>query len=133
MAGLDEDLKSVTSRARVAGIKDERLSEKMKDIRAKVEKIQKAYSRSVEGRTGYKRPVMVALRGGTLPEQISRLQYSVMGYQGAPTRTQIDRFENIKKVMQPLLDLTEMLKTKDIPELNALLNELKFPVIKNIK
>jgi hypothetical protein len=87
----------------------------------------------VEGRTGYKRPVIVALRGGTLPEQISRLQYSVMGYQGAPTQTQIDRFENIKQVMQPLLDLAEMLKTKDIPELNALLNELKFPVIKNIK
>jgi hypothetical protein len=133
MSALDEELKSVSSRAREAGIKDERLSTKMKDIRAKVDKIQKAYSRSVEGRTGYKRPVIVALRGGTLPEQISRLQYSVMGYQGAPTQTQIDRFENIKQVMQPLLDLAEMLKTKDIPELNALLNELKFPVIKNIK
>jgi hypothetical protein len=133
MSALDEELKSVSSRAREAGIKDERLITKMKDIRAKVDKIQKAYSRSVEGRTGYKRPVIVALRGGTLPEQISRLQYSVMGYQGAPTQTQIDRFENIKQVMQPLLDLAEMLKTKDIPELNALLNELKFPVIKNIK
>ena len=131
MSALDEELKSVSSRARSAGIKDERLSKKMKDIRAKVDKIQKAYSRSVEGRTGYKRPVLVALRGGTLPEQISRLQYSVMGYQGAPTQTQIDRFENIKKAIQPLLDLAEMLKTKDIPELNALLNELKFPVIKN--
>jgi hypothetical protein len=133
MADLDEELKSVSSRVGEAGIKDERLSTKMKDIRAKVDKIQKAYSRSVEGRTGYKRPVMVALRGGTLPEQISRLQYSVMGYQGAPTRTQIVQFENIKQVMQPLLDLAEMLKTKDIPEFNALLNELKFPVIKNLK
>jgi hypothetical protein len=133
MTDLDEELKSVSSRARAAGIKDERLSTKMKDIQAKVDKIQKAYSRSVEGRTGYKRPVLVALRGGTLPEQISRLQYSVMGYQGAPTKTQLDRFENIKQVMQPLLDLAEVLKTKDIPELNTLLNELKFPVIRNIK
>jgi hypothetical protein len=133
MSQVDEDLKSVASRARRAGIKDDRLNAKMKDIRAKVDKIQKAYSRSVEGRTGYKRPVLVALRGGTLPEQISRLQYSVMGYKGAPTQTQIDRFENIKHVMQPLLELEETLKTKDIPQLNALLNELKFPVIANIK
>jgi hypothetical protein len=133
MSALDKELKSVASRARTAGIKDERLSAKMEDIQAKVDKIQKTYSRSVEGRTGYKRPVMVALRGGTLPEQISRLQYSVMGYQGAPTQTQIAQFENIKQVMQPLLDLAEMLKTKDVPELNALLNELKFPVIRNIK
>jgi photosystem II stability/assembly factor-like uncharacterized protein len=133
MSELDEELKSVSDRVRTAGIRDERLGTKMKDIRDKVDKVQKAYSRSVEGRTGYKRPVLVALRGGTLPEQISRLQYSVMGYQGAPTQTQIAQFENIKQVMQPLLDLAEMLKTKDIPELNTLLNELKFPVIKNIK
>jgi hypothetical protein len=133
MTDLDEELKSVTSRARTAGIKDDRLDQKMKDIKAKVAKLQKDYSRSVEGRTGYKRPVLVALRGGTLPEQISRLQYSVIGYQGAPTQTQIDRFENIKKTMQPLLDLAKELKNTDIPELNALLNELKFPVIKNIK
>jgi len=26
-----------------------------------------------------------------------------------------------------------MIKTKDVPELNALLNELNFPVIKNIE
>jgi photosystem II stability/assembly factor-like uncharacterized protein len=133
MAGLAEELGSLSERAREAGIKDARLSEKIEDMRAKVEKIQKAYSRSVEGRTGYKRPVIVALRGGTLPEQISRLQYSVMGYQGAPTQTQIAQFENIKKVMQPLFDLAEELKTKEIPALNTLLNELKFPIIKNIK
>ncbi len=133
MADLGEELKSVTRRAQTAGIKDERLSTKLKDIRGKVDRIQKAYSRSVEGRTGYKRPVLVALRGGTLPEQISRLRYSIMSYQGAPTQTQIDQFKNIKQTMLPLLDIAEMLKTKDIPELNALLNELKFPVIKNIK
>ena len=76
---------------------------------------------------------MVALRGGTLPEQISRLRYSILSYQGAPTQTQIAQFEDIKQVMQPLLDIAEEIKTKDIPELNILLNELKFPVIKDIK
>jgi photosystem II stability/assembly factor-like uncharacterized protein len=133
MAELDEGLKSLSDRIRAAGIKDERLSAKMNDIRDKVDRIQKAYSRSVEGRTGYKRPVMVALRGGTLPEQISRLRYSILSYQGAPTQTQIDQFENIKQVMQPLLDMAEKLKDEDIPGLNNLLNELNFPVIKNIK
>jgi len=133
MADLDEELKSLAKRVPAAGIKDKRLETKMTAIRAKVDRIQKAYSRSVEGRTGYKRPVLVALRGGTLPEQISRLQYSIMGYQGAPTQTQIDQYENIKKIMQPLLDSAEELKNKDIPELNTLLNELNFPVIKNIR
>jgi hypothetical protein len=87
----------------------------------------------VEGRTGYKRPVLVALRGGTLPEQISRLRYSILSYQGAPTQSQMEQFENIKQVMQPLLDLAEEIKTKDIPELNSLLNELEYPAIKDIK
>ncbi len=132
-ASLAEELGSLSDRAREAGIKDARLREKIEDMRTKVERIQKGYSRSVEGRTGYKRPVIVALRGGTLPEQISRLQFSIMGYQGAPTETQIAQFENIKQAMQPLLDLAESLKTKDIPELNAILNELNFPVIKNIR
>jgi photosystem II stability/assembly factor-like uncharacterized protein len=133
MTDLDEELRSAASRISSAGIKDERLSTKMKTVRTKVDKIQKAYSRSVEGRTGYKRPVLVALRGGTLPEQLSRLLGSITSYQGAPTRTQIAQFENIEQVMQPLLDLADELKIKDIPELNALLNERKFPIIKNIK
>ncbi len=133
MSLLDEELTSLESRIKEANIKDERLSAKLKVIRTKVDKIQKSYSLSVEGRTGYKRPVMVALRGGTLPEQLVRLRYSIMGYQGAPTQTQIDQLEDIKKAISPLIETADILKTEDIPELNALLNELDFPVIKNIK
>jgi photosystem II stability/assembly factor-like uncharacterized protein len=133
MNQLEEDLRSLESRIKEADIKDERLSAKLKDIRAKADKIRNSYSRSVEGRTGYKRPVTVALRGGTLPEQIARLRYSIIGYQGAPTQTQIDQFEDIKRAVQPLLGIAQALKTTDIPGLNALLNELNFPVIKNIK
>jgi hypothetical protein len=132
MNQLNEELKSLESRIKEADIKDERLSARLKDIRAKTDKIQKSYSMNVEGRTGYKRPVLVALRGGTLPEQLARLRSSIMGYQGAPTQTQIDQFEDIKKAVNPLLETADILKTKDIPELNALLNELDFPVIKNI-
>jgi photosystem II stability/assembly factor-like uncharacterized protein len=133
MNQLDAELSSLESRIKEANIKDERLTAKLKDVHSKADKIQKSYSISVEGRTGYKRPVTVALRGGTLPEQIARLRFSIMGYLGAPTQTQIDQFEDIKKAVQPLLEITEILKSKDIPELNALLNELRFPVIKNIK
>jgi photosystem II stability/assembly factor-like uncharacterized protein len=133
MSQLDEELTSLESRIIETNIQDERLRAKLKDIRAEVDNIQKSYSMSVEGRTGYKRPVLVALRGGTLPEQLVRLRYSIMGYQGAPTQTQIDQFEDIKKAITPLLETADILKTEDIPELNALLNELDFPVIKNIK
>ena len=102
----------------------------MKDIRAKVDKIQKTYSRSVEGRTGYRRPVMVALRGGTLPEQLSRLRGSVSRYQGAPAQNQIDHFNAIKNRVEPLLQAAAEIRQQDIPEINRMLNALNFPVIK---
>jgi hypothetical protein len=38
------------------------------------------------GRTGYRRPVPVALRGGRLPEQLSRLRGSVIRYRGPLNR-----------------------------------------------
>jgi hypothetical protein len=72
----------------------------------------------------------VALRGGTLPEQISRLRGSISRYQGAPTQTQIDQYNDIKTKVTPLLEMAAEIQKKDIPELNVLLNEVKFPFIK---
>ncbi|MFA9455090.1 MAG: hypothetical protein ACERK6_14385, partial [Candidatus Aminicenantaceae bacterium] len=130
MDGLDTQLKDVESRLKTAKITDRALSEKLKEMKEKVTDIREAYSYSVEGRTGYRRPVSVALRGGTLPEQLSRLRGSVSRYQGAPTQTQIDHFNNLKGVVEPLLQTAAELRERDIPGINRMLNALDFPVIK---
>ena len=108
----------------------EALIRNLQNLREKVEKIQSTYSYSVEGRTGYRRPVEVALRGGTLPEQLSRLRGSVSRYQGAPTHTQIEHFQEIKSVLEPLLARAQELRRIDLPELNRRLNSLNYPVIR---
>jgi photosystem II stability/assembly factor-like uncharacterized protein len=130
MEELSVQLADVENRLKAAKIADQGLNRKLRDIKQKVEKIQKAYSYSVEGRTGYRRPVTVALRGGTLPEQLSRLRGSVSRYQGAPTQTQIDHFNEIKRAVEPLLDLASEIREADIPEVNRMLNAVNFPVIK---
>ena len=130
MEALDTQLKDVEGRLRSARITDQALTEKIQAVKKKVAAIREAYSYSVEGRTGYRRPVMVALRGGTLPEQLSRLRGSVSRYQGAPTQTQIDHFSNIKGVVEPMLQAAAEIRQKDIPEINRMLNALNFPVIK---
>ena len=130
MEDLSAQLTDVESRLRAAGIKDQALSRRLQGIKQKVEKIQTAYSYSVEGRTGYRRPVLVALRGGTLPEQLSRLRGSVSRYQGAPTQTQVDHFREIKRAVEPLLALAAEIRESDVPEVNRMLNALNFPVIK---
>lgn len=103
---------------------------RLKSLENTVARIREAYSTSVEGATGYRRPVRIALRGGTLPEQISRLRGNVVGYQGAPTRTQIEQFNDIKRSVEPLLAEAGQIEKVLIPELNRLLNQAGFPVLK---
>ena len=130
MTTLMEQLKSLERRIKAEKMTHPGLGEMLNDLKSKVGQIQETYSYSVEGATGYRRPVIVALRGGTLPEQISRLRESVSRYQGAPTQTQIDQYNDIKSTVTPLLELADEIQKTDIPKLNLLLNEVKFPFIK---
>jgi photosystem II stability/assembly factor-like uncharacterized protein len=130
MEALDIQLKDVDKRLKAAGITDQALTELLQAVKKKVAVIREAYSYSVAGRAGYRRPVSVALRGGTLPEQFSRLRGSVSRYQGAPTQTQIDHFANMKNKVEPLLQEAAEIRERKIPEINRKLNALNFPVIK---
>jgi len=130
MQRLMEQLTSVEEKMESENISLKNLNDKLMNVKKAVEEIQEAYSYSVEGATGYKRPVLVALRGGTLPEQISRLRSSISGYQGPPTQTQIDQFNDIKQVVNPLLEKAKAIQGKDIPELNKLLEDAGLPPIK---
>lgn len=130
MTTLMEQLNSLERRIKADKMTHPGLEEMLKNLKLKVGQIQEAYSYSVEGATGYRRPVVVALRGGTVPEQISRLRGSVSRYQGAPTQTQIEQYNDIKSTVFPLLELADEIQKTDIPKLNLLLNEVKFPFIK---
>ena len=130
MTALNEQLQVLERRIKAEKVSYPGLKEMLKDLKSKVDQIQEAYSYSVEGATGYRRPVIVALRGGTLPEQISRLRGSVSRYQGAPTQTQIDQYNDFKSKVTPLFEMAAEIQKFDIPKLNTLLTEAKFPFIK---
>jgi hypothetical protein len=130
MNDLMEQLENLSRRLASEKVENQGIKDKLNSIKSKVAEIQQAFSYSVEGATGYKRPVIVALRGGTLPEQISRLRGSISRYQGAPTQTQIDQFNDIKQQVDPLLQRATEIRELDIPQLNKLLNEINFPFIK---
>lgn len=109
---------------------DAALTDGVKALRQKIEALQNAYGLSKEGQTMYRQPVLIALRGGTLPEQLRSLAGEVPRYPGAPTQTQIDLYKGIEAILLPLLDkLDEVMKT-DIPALNKLLREKNFPHLK---
>ncbi|MCJ7579142.1 MAG: hypothetical protein MUP98_01240 [Candidatus Aminicenantes bacterium] len=130
MTALMEQLQDLERRIKEEKVTHPELKEMLNSLKSEVAQIQEAYSTSVEGATGYRRPVAVALRGGTLPEQISRLRGSVSGYQGAPSQTQIEQFTDIKTKVAPLFEMAIKIQKTDIPKLNLLLNEVKFPFIK---
>ncbi len=130
MTALMEQLQDLERRIKAEKVTHPGLKEMLNDLKSKVGQIQETYSYSVEGATGYRRPVIVALRGGTLPEQISRLRGSVSRYQGAPTQTQIDQYNNFKSEVTPLFEMAAEIQKTDIPKLNTLLIEAKFPFIK---
>ena len=130
MTALMEQLQDLERRIKEGKETHPGLKEMLNDLKSKVGQIQEAYSYSVEGATGYRRPVVVALRGGTLPEQISRLRGSVSRFQGAPTQTQIEQYNDIKTKITPLFEMAAEIQKTDIPKLNLRLNEVKFPFIK---
>ena len=133
MENLMEQLQSVEERMRSENIVRQDLTDTLMNVKKEVGAIQEAYSYSVEGATGYKRPVLVALRGGTLPEQISRLLGSVSRYQGPPTQTQIDQYNDITLRVVPLLEKARDVQDKDIAALNLLLEEANLPPIKRVE
>ena len=126
---LSEKMTNLKKGIRTNKVKSDALKQLIGAVDEKIAELQKSYSYSVAGATGYKRPVMVALRGGTLPEQISRLSGEVSRYQGKPTVTQINRFTEIKGVIDNLLDKFRRIETDDIPKINQILKDLNFPYI----
>jgi hypothetical protein len=102
----------------------------VKALKQKALPLQEAFAPSKPGQTQYRQPYFIALRGGTLPEQLRRVMSSASGYQGAPTQTVIDQFKDIEALLNPLLQKLEALVKTDVPALNKMLNEKGLAYIK---
>jgi hypothetical protein len=59
-----------------------------------------------------------------------RISRDITGYPDAPTQTTIDRIEEFKAFLVPLVDKMTEITTKGIPELNKLLAEKKIDYIR---
>jgi hypothetical protein len=116
---------------RVAGMKnpDAALAAKVKAVKDKVEAIKAVFYVSPPDQGFYRKPLMVAFRGGTAAELVTGGSRG-FGSMGAPTQTVIDQFNDFKAFAEPLFQKMKDITEKDVPELNKLLAEKGVPYIK---
>lgn len=116
---------------RVAGMKntDAALAAKVKAVKEKVDAIKAVFYLSPPGQGFYRKPLMVAFRGGTAAELVTGGSRG-FGGMGAPTQTAIDQLNDFKTFAEPLFQKMKDITEKDVPELNKLLAEKGVPYIK---
>jgi photosystem II stability/assembly factor-like uncharacterized protein len=112
---------------RVAGSAD--LAARVKAVKDKVDAIKAVFYLSPPEQSMYRKPLMVAFRGGTAAELITGGRRG-FGSSGAPTQTAIDQYNDLKAFAEPLFQKMKDITEKDIPELNKLLAEKGVPYIK---
>ncbi len=116
---------------RVAGMKnpDAALAAKVKAVKDKVDAIKAVFYVSPPDQGFYRKPLMVAFRGGTAAELVTGGSRG-FGSMGAPTQTVIDQLNDFKAFSEPLFQKMKDITEKDVPELNKLLAEKGVPYIK---
>jgi hypothetical protein len=116
---------------RVAGMKnpDAALTAKVKAVKDKVEAIKAVFYVSPPDQGFYRKPLMVAFRGGTAAELVTGGRRG-SGSSGAPTQTAVDQLNDFKAFAEPLIQKMKDITEKDVPELNKLLAEKGVPYIK---
>jgi photosystem II stability/assembly factor-like uncharacterized protein len=102
---------------------------KIKDVKAKVDAIKDVYYVSPPGMGMYRKPILVAFRGGTIAELVQGIGGSFNSI-GRPTQTSIDLMNSLKSFVEPLIAKLREVQEKDLPELNKLLAASGFPYIK---
>jgi len=128
LTGLDSLGKQIDDiSGRVSG--QAAVTARLKDVKAKIDAIKAVYYVSPPGFTGYRKPILVAFRGGTLAELVTGLSRSFNAI-GRPTQTSIDLMNSLKEFLEPLLTKFKEITDKDIPELNRMLAESGVPYIK---
>lgn len=116
---------------RVAGMKnaDPSVAAKVKAVKDKVDAIRAVFYLSTPEQTMYRKPLMVAFRGGTAAELVTGGRRG-FGGTGAPTQTALDQLKDLQAFAEPLFQKMKDISEKDVPELNKLLAASGVPYIK---
>jgi len=117
--------------ANIGGMKavDASVRAQVKAVKNKIDAIKAVYFVSPPGQTGYRKPILVAFRGGTAAELVTGIT-SGFGGMGAPTQTAIDQLNDLRAFLEPLLAKMKEIADKDVPALNKLLAEKGIPYIR---
>ena len=115
----------------VGGMKsaDAALRDQVKSVKGKIDALKAVYFVSPPGQTGYRKPILVAFRGGTAAELVQGIT-SGFGGMGAPTQTAVNQLNDLKAFLDPLLAKMKDITDKDVPALNKLLAEKGIPYLK---
>jgi photosystem II stability/assembly factor-like uncharacterized protein len=108
---------------------DAAVRSQVKAVKDKIDAIKAVYYVSPPGQTGYRKPILVAFRGGTAAELVQGIT-SGFGGMAAPTQTAIDELNDLRAFLEPLLAKMKEITDKDIPALNKLLAEKGIPYIR---
>ena len=118
---------------RVAAMKptDADLAARVKAVKEKVEAIKAVFALSPPEQSMYRKPLMVAFRGGTAAELVTGGGGGRGGAgMGAPTKTAVGQLAGLKAFAEPLFAKMKEIVDKDIPELNNLLAAKGVPYIR---
>lgn len=102
---------------------------KLKEVKAGLEAMKSVYFVSPPGMGMYRKPILVAFRGGTIAELVQGIAGSFNSI-GRPTQTSIDLMNSLKAFVDPLAARLKAIQDKDLRELNELLAASGFPYIK---
>jgi len=118
---------------RVAGMSpsDPDLAAKVKAVKDKVDAIKAVFALSPPDQGFYRKPLLVAFRGGTAAELVTSGGGGRGGAgMGAPTQTAVGQLADLKAFAEPLFAKMKEIMDKDVPELNTLLAAKGVPYIK---
>lgn len=102
---------------------------KIKEVKGKIDAIKAVYFNSPPDQAGYRKPILVAFRGGTAAELVSGITSGFNGM-GAPTQTSIDQMDDLRAFVEPLIAKLKEIQEKDVAELNRLLAANGVPYIR---
>jgi len=117
---------------RVAGLKpgDPELAARVNAVKDKVASIKAVFALSPPDQGFYRKPLLVAFRGGTAAELVTGAGGRGGAGMGAPTKTQLDQLADLKAFAEPLFARMKDILEKDVPELNKALAAKGVPYIK---
>ncbi|MDW7759192.1 MAG: hypothetical protein SCM96_00965 [Acidobacteriota bacterium] len=127
--GLTKQFEELAPRISAIKPADVALTVAFMAVRDKIDEIKAVYFLSPPDQGFFRKPILVAFRGGTAAELVIGV-VGAFGGMGRPTQTAIDQMNDFKNFIAPLLAALDDIRNKDIPALNKLLAEKGVPYLK---